>query len=67
MNHWSITVSLVQVDLSVEFVEYTWMRGDFSVSPLMTLSGNVGFRLQMRGEGKTKVIPEDPVSFHSCT
>ena len=31
MNHWNIPAYLVQVDLSVEFVEFTWMRGDFSV------------------------------------
>ena len=37
------------------------------VSPTLTETGNVGSRLQIRGEGKTKVIPEDPVSFHSCT
>ena len=37
------------------------------VSPMLTQSGNVGFRLQTQGEGKTKVIPQDPVPFHSCT
>ena len=37
------------------------------VSPMLTQTGNVGFRLQTQGEGKAKVIPQDPVPFHSCT